>query len=578
MIGARPPQGAAPVRASRGVVALLVALALLIAACSSPEPRSEEGGKPAETGTAEPSQAGEATAFARRVACGLPPEWVQRIRNGYDPERSADIQILPKVPNFVGSGLPHVGPWPFTSEVPMFWYGPGYIKPVGPVQAPVTSADIMATYDHLLGSSFEPVDGTPMLDGLVPAEDRPEPPRLLVMMVWDGAGRNVLAHWPDAWPNIERLRSEGAWYEHATVGSSPTSSAQIHATFGTAAFPTHHGVVGHTIRIDGELVSPWKYGPLELELETFADHYDRELGNRPIIGTAGTVPIQLGMMGRGAYAEGGDRDLAVLRVPGNAITLGAEGETWNIPEGFDEWYDYPEYANDLPALPTYFDDVDLDARDGKRDAMWHGHPFEDSEELLDGFHTPARVPYQTRLIEEMISREGFGADGTTDLLFINYKLIDTLGHLYGIEDETIRDAVETQDQDFARFVEFLNEQVGKGRWAMVITADHGSLQSTETTGAFQISAEKLHSSIRDEFDEDGDDVTVIDQVKQTEIFMNVEELEEQGHTLDKVSRFIMDLRQSQLQIPGLPVPGPDAKVFQAAFPAQALLSLPCVRH
>ncbi|MDQ4004890.1 MAG: alkaline phosphatase family protein, partial [Actinomycetota bacterium] len=525
--------------------------------------------------SAEP--AGEASPFARRIACGLPPEWLQRIRNGYDPERSADIQILPKVPNFVGSGLPHVGPWSFTSEVPLLWYGPGYIKPVGPVQEPVTAADIMATYDHLLDSSFEPVDGEPMLDGLVPAAERPEPPRLLVMMVWDGAGRNVLAEWPDEWPNLARLRSQGAWYEHATVGSSPTSSAQIHATFGTAAFPEHHGVVGHTIRIDGELVSPWKDGPLELELETFGDHYDREHGNEPIVGTAGTVPIQLGMMSRGAYADGGDRDIAVLRVPGNALTLGAEGETWNIPEGFDEWYEYPGYANELPPLPSYFDDVDLDARDGRRDGMWHGHPFEDSEELLDGFHTPARVPYQTRLIEEVITREGFGADETTDLFFINYKLIDTLGHLYGIQDETMRDAVETQDQDLGRFVEFLDRQVGKGRWAMVVTADHGSLESAATTGAFQVSAEKLHSSIQDEFDEDDDDVTVIDQVKQTEIFMNVEELDQQGHTLDDVSRFIMNLRQSRLQIPGLAVPDPNAEVFQAAFPAEALLDLPCLQ-
>jgi hypothetical protein len=335
-------------------------------------------------------------------------------------------------------------------------------------------------------------------------------------------------------------------------------------------------VPGHTIRIDGELVSPWKDGPREMELETFGDHFDAEHGNEPLVGVAGTVPIQLGMMSRGAYADGGDRDVAVLRVPGKALTLGAEGETWNLPEDYHEWYEYPEYANELPPLPSYFDDVQLDERDGRRDGMWHGHAYEDSEELLNGFHTPARVPYQTRLIEEMISREGFGEDETTDLFFINYKLIDTLGHLYGMEDETMRDAVETQDRDLRGFIDFLDEQVGQGRWAMVLTADHGSLMSSEATGAFQISAEKLHGAIQEEFDEDDDNVRVAEQVKQTEIFMNVEELEEHGHTLDDVSRFIMNLRQSELQIPGLPVRDPDAKVFQAAFPAEALLNLPCL--
>lgn len=516
------------------------------------------------------------SAFDREVACGLPAEWLLRIRRGYDPERSGELQILPKVPNFVGSGLPHVGPWPFTEDVPMFWYGPGFIKPVGSVQKPVTSADIAPTFAHLLDSSFEAVDGAPMLDALIPAEERPAPPKLVVMMVWDGAGRNVLSEWPDAWPNLARLRPQGAWYEHATAGSSPTSSAQVHGTFGTGAFPEHHGLVGHSFRLDGQIVAPWKNGPRELKLETFADHYDLELDNRPLVGESGSVAIQLGMMSRGSYAEGGDKDIAVLRVPGHAETLGAEGVTWNIPEGFDQWYTLPPYVNDFPPLSSYFDDVDLDARDGQRDGAWEGHPYEQSDELLDGFHTPARVPYQTNLIQELIKREGFGSDDTTDLFFINYKLIDTLGHLYGIQDVTMRDAVETQDEYLGTFVDFLNDQVGENQWVLLLTADHGSLKSAQTTGAFQISAERLHSAIQEHFDTDGDDVAVMEQVKQTELFLNVDELEEQGSTLDDVARFILTLRQDQLPVPGLPIPDPSAKVFQAAFPARALLSLPCL--
>jgi hypothetical protein len=550
----------------------LVLLTLLAVACSGDGTDVEPSPTPVITGDGAPPPSG----FAQKVACGLPPQWLLRIWRGYSAERSADIQILPRVPNFVGSGLPHVGPWDFTSDVPMFWYGPGYIKPVGPVQQPVTSADIAATLDHLLDSSFEPVDGTPMVDGLVPAADRPEPPALAIVMIWDGAGRNVLDQWPDAWRNLAGLRPEGAWYEHATVGSSPTSSAQIHATIGTGAFPRNHGVVGHSIRIGGEIVSPWKDGPRELLTETFADHYDRERNNEPLIGESGTVPIQLGMMSRGAFVEGGDRDLAVLRTPGNATTLGAEGVAWNIPEGFDQWYDYPPYANDLPPLATYFDDVNLDAGDGARDGLWHGRPFEESDELLDGFHTPARVPYQTRLLQELIRREGFGTDETPDLLYVNYKLIDTLGHLYGIQDPAMRDAVAAQDESLAEFIDFLNGEVGEERWVLLVTADHGSLMSAAATGAFQISAEELHSAIQERFDADDDDLPVIDQVKQTEIFMNLGELEEHGHTLEAVSRFIMGIRQRDVPIPGLPVPSPNAKVFQAAFPARALVSLPCL--
>jgi hypothetical protein len=550
---------------------LTVSFALLLVAAACTGERASDGASPG--GTSPPATRSEvARGFAARTACSVNPTWLLRIRHGYSPERSADIQILPKVPNFVGSGLPHVGPWDFTSHVPLFWYGPGHIKPVGPVQKPVTLADVAATQSHLLGSSFEAPDGTPMLDALLPAEDRPEPPRLVVVLIWDGAGRNVLERWPDSWPNLAALRPQGAWYEEATVGSSPTSSAQIHATIGTGAFPENHLMVGHSIRVEGEIVSPWKDDPDLLELPTFGDHWDREKGNAPIIGLAGSVPIQLGMMSHGAFQEGGDRDLAILRVPKKALTLGAEGETWNIPENFDQWYEGLSYANDLPTLATYFDDVNLDAADGKRDGLWHGREFEGSEELLGGFHTPARVPYQARLVEEMIRREGFGADEVPDLLYINNKLIDTLGHLYGIEDPAMGDAVRAQDEDLARFIDFLNATVGQGQWVLLLTADHGSLLGTEVTGAFQISAEELHAGIQASFDQDGDDVPVVQQVKQTEIFMNVAELEEQGHTLEEVSRYIMDLRQSDLAIPGLPIPSPNQRPFQVAFPADVLTS------
>jgi len=58
--------------------------------------------------------------------------------------------------------------------------------------------------------------------------------------------------------------------------------------------------------------------------------------------------------------------------------------------------------------------------------------------------------------------------------------------------------------------------------------------------------------------------------------MNIAELEEQGHTLEDVSRFIMGIRQKDVPIPGLPIPSPNARVFRTAFPARALIDLPCL--
>lgn len=549
----------------------------MVAASCTGEPPDPNGGSPTLPSSA-PSPSVDllpADDPMARVACGLPEPWVNRIARGYRADRSAELQILPEEFSYVGAGLPHVGPWAFTSEVPMFFYGPGHIKPLGVVNRRATSADIAPTWARLLGfDGFQTPDGEAITDVLVPAEERGGPPKLIVTVIWDGAGRNVLEEWPEAWGELDRLRSQGAWIDRAEVGSSPTSSAQIHATLGTGTFPRTHGIVGHSLRVDGAIVSPWKEGAKYFLRPTLADVYDEAMGNEPKVAILGTVAIQLGLIGHGSQWPGGDRDLVVLREAKNAATLGAEGVAWNLAEPYTEWYEFPSYANDLPPLSGYF--PEYDRLDGSVDGAWRGHALDD-EVIQGGFQTPARIPYQTELIETVIDREGLGADDVPDLLFINYKLIDQIGHIFSMNSDEMRDSLQTQDAYLPALVDALDRLVGEGEWAMVMTADHGSSPAPEISGGFQISAEKLHKAIQETFDLDGDDVPVVGQVKQTEIFLNVGELEEQGHTIADVAERVMELTQQELTIPDVSiVSDPEATVFRAAFPADILPRLPCV--
>ena len=47
-------------------------------------------------------------------------------------------------------------------------------------------------------------------------------------------------------------------------------------------------------------------------------------------------------------------------------------------------------------------------------------------------------------------REGFGADDVPDLLYINYKLVDEIGHLYSMNAAEMRDAVAGAGRRSAR--------------------------------------------------------------------------------------------------------------------------------
>jgi hypothetical protein len=78
------------------------------------------------------------------------------------------------------------------------------------------------------------------------------------------------------------------------------------------------------------------------------------------------------------------------------------------------------------------------------------------------------------------------------------------------------------------------------------------------------------------FDLDDDETRVVDLVKQTEAFINEDELAEHGFTLEEMSAYLMNLTQEQMAIEGEPIPDPNKKVFQAAFPSEIMNDLPCL--
>jgi hypothetical protein len=569
-----------PFVTSRRLPAAFVLCLVLASACTSPAGGEPESAGPSDVASsAAPPTAGPgspsqdpvlAAGDIAELACSLPHEWLLRTWRGNRDDRSAELQILPIEPNFVGSGLPHVGPWPYAQDIPMFWYGPGHIAPAGVVDRPVTLAGIAPTQGELLGFPFRTPDGAPMREAIAGNET---PARLIVTIVWDAAGRNVLERWPNDWPYLESLIPAGAWYERATVGSSPTSTAQTHATIGTGTFPDDHGIVAHRLRIGHELTTPWKAGPAYLIDPTLGDLWDVAMDNDPIVGELGTVSIHLGMLGHGSMWGGGDQDIAAVREVVGADTLGAEGVEWNLTPALQPYYRLPDYLNDVPGFEE--DVRAVDAADGQVDGRWRSNEI---EPLLSGFDTPARIPYQTRVLMEMIQREGFGADEIPDLLFVNFKMIDYISHVWTVNSPEMQDAVRGQDEQLEVLVDFLNETVGEGEWVFVLTADHGSIPDPEVSGAFQISATPIVNGINSTFDTDGDETHIVQLVQPTQIFVDERELRQNGHTLEELSTWIMGLAKADVAQPGVVVPSGEADdpVFQAAFPSALMDQLPCL--
>lgn len=557
---------------TRRLVALLALLSLVMVACTGGTGDRE---RPRATRSGSRSATGESTGGDRVMdeledaACAIPHEQLVRVWNGTDPERSGQIVFVPEEPNFVGSNFPHSGPWDYLQDVPMFFYGPGIVPALGEVDRPVTIADIAPTQAALLGfDGFHALDGAALPEIPTPTT----PPKLIVTYVWDAGGRSVLDEFPEEHANLTRLIPHGVWYEHATVGSSPSITPATHATIGTGDFPRHTGQTDAEFRLGDGLVRAGQLGPVLMMEPTLGDLYDRAMDNEPLVGILASVTWHLNMGSHGALWGGGDRDVAVLRVPTDADNEGAEGTQWNLQGKNQPFYELPPYVNDLPPLSSYTEAVDRE--DGALDGRWRENSIEQYEQ---GWATPARIPYQTAMVEAVIEREGFGRDPVPDLLFINSKAIDHVSHIWSVNSPEMADTLRWQDEDLGRFVDFLDERVGEGNYVLILTADHGAQYDPKVSGAFQVTPGQLGADLEAAFPS-STEASVFLAVRTSQVYLDEDAMAASGYTEGEIARFILDYTKEQ----GAPDPGIvpsgqlDDRVMSMALPIRSLDRLSCL--
>jgi hypothetical protein len=506
------------------------------------------------------------------AACELPADWARYVHRGWQPspKRAWDLALVPRSGNWFGSfaTTSHSGPYRYLQRVPLVLYGPGFISRRGAVRIDreVTIADLAPTYAQLMGFQLPDTSARGLPELL---NDTERAPAVIVTLVIDGGGWNVLNRWPDTWPRLRELMNEGASVQDAVVGSSPSITPAVHTNMSTGQYPRTHGVMAIVARSDeGELVSGFSDQPfiaaahradptIMLDTPTLADLWDVTTGNVAEIAMIAPQNFHLGMIGHGAAFEGGDKDIAAMTDLGEV-----------------EWATNPEFF----ALPDYVSAVEgpegdlrsVDIADGRADGLWRGHEYW----RIDA--TPAYAPWENRLLMELMRQEGFGSDDVTDLVYLNYKAPDAAGHRWNMISPEQGDVLESVDRAIAEVVDFLERTVGNGRFVLAVTADHG--QTPLDGRGWPIRQGEVSDDLQRRFDRIDNGERLLERTSTALYFTNRRELKRNGVTPEEVASYLTQYSMGDNIPDGEDVPRVfrsrlDERVFAAVIPGRRMNEL-----
>jgi Type I phosphodiesterase / nucleotide pyrophosphatase len=396
------------------------------------------------------------SAAPRATAPATPSDaWLDAFARGYFPGRSGQVFLVPREGEFLVDRNPlyafmHGSVWDYDTHIPLVLYGPPFINRIVSTER-VSQQDVAPTLAALLGTAPPATSvGRPLREALASTSARP---RVIALLVLDGARADYLDTYAVVLPTLSRLRAEGASFTRAHVTSMPTLTAVGHANLGTGAEPSTHGLAVNNLfnRARGKAQEAYdQLDPGELMALTLADVWNIQTeGRAVIIGQGGAIRATAGLVGHGACLVNGQ---AVF-----AASYSTKDAGW---ETNPRCYAMSEALKSLNAR-TYWEQAG---------GTWMGHDIGDATKFR-----PSAVfqRFEGDALAAVLEREAVGADDVTDLVMVNLKGPDYVGHAYGPASAEIREELAELDRQIARTLEILERKAGTGRFVVAITADHG---------------------------------------------------------------------------------------------------------
>ena len=456
-----------------------------------------------------------------RRAPALRQVFLEQFARAYFPGRTGQIVVVPREGNIITRRDPavtymHGSPWPYDTRIPFLIYGPAFVR-AGTYSEPVAQQDMAPTLAALLGVPMPATSvGRSLRTILRPAPPRP---RLIVLAVLDGMRVDYFDRHAAVLPTLGRLRRQGAWFTIARLNHLPSITSVGHATIVTGADPRVHGIVANSIfdRIAGQSVDIYPgLSPRHLMALTLADVWSVHTDGRAVIIGQGSTPrAAVPLAGHGGCLLNGRATIAV-----------------SYSEKTGGW----ETAAECYRLPDYLKDRNVRVLWEGGDGLWMGHRIASPGDVRG---SAPFSKFETDALKLMIEHEPLGADEVTDLLFVNLKTPDYVGHRYGPDSPEIRETLAALDRDLAGVLAALDARMGRDGYVLAITADHGMPPEPDARlGRQRLYTDDIVKLIHQRFDPEKGGLVRHYEPENAQLAIDRDRLRELGLDLDAVRKLL----------------------------------------
>ena len=297
-----------------------------------------------------------------------------------------------------------------------------------------------------------------------------------------------------------RLLAEGEW-RTGRHPSAATLTGPGHALLGTGTSPAQSGIIANEWW-SRELGRPIKVGEDEAGNPTSKWLRVPGLGDSVAAAGTGAKAVAVSLKFRAARLTLGHAGLAIY--------YDAKAASFTSHGGDARWLaDYnrahpvaPRLAPWQPLDPAKLAQLSgvVDAQRGEVGEKGFGPTFpHDPKATARPADAIYAMPLGNDLVLETalaaIDGEQLGADATPDLLIASLSAHDYVAHGWGHESWEAWDAALRLDAALEHFLAELDRKVGKRRWAMIVTSDHGGSPLPEYLGGGRYTDEQLRAAL-----------------------------------------------------------------------------------